>query len=105
MGIDLTDGTKAKFTVKPKNRKLGDAPVDGPINAVNSNPIATDLFFDPSTNTGTVTYLDGGAWKVDFVADADLSSGVRNITSSIEGTNAPLEAQTLEVEVGPIEPA
>jgi len=105
MGIDLTEGTKATFTVKPLNKKGGEAPVDGPINVVNSNPIATDLFFDQSTNSGSVTYLDGGAWKVEFTADADLTPGVRNIVASIEGTNAPLEAQTLQVDVSPIGPA
>lgn len=105
MATDLKVKEFAEFEVKALNdAKPGvSLPTDGPITLVVTGETSVDVFFDAATRKGKVGYLDAGPWRVDFTADADLTAGERFITSSISGTNAPLEATSLVVEVGPIQ--
>ena len=103
MSIDLKDKQSYDFVIKTLNKNGKDAPVDGPIVMTITGETSVDVFFDEPARSGKVSYLDGGPYSITFTADADLSSGVRNIVGSISGVNAPLEAESLVVEPGPVQ--
>lgn len=96
----LTTEQKVKVTVKPLTAKGNPALVDGAPGWSVSDPAVASLVVAPDGMSADVIAGASGAVTITVAADADLTSGVRQITGSFDVTVVASEAVTLGFESG-----
>jgi hypothetical protein len=98
MNVVLTDVQKVHATAQPVNLLGNAVPVDGPIRWTCSDPEMLDLVVsDTGFECDIITTGKLGNCVVTAVADADLSEGVREISSAINFEVKASEATQLTV--------
>lgn len=98
--LTLTIEQKATVTVKPLTAKGNPAPVDGAPGWSISDPAIASLVVAPDGMSADVIAATAGAATITVAADADLTSGVRQITGVLDVTVVAAEAATLVLEAG-----
>lgn len=96
----LTDTQKVTLRLEPRNAKGNLAPVDGVPQWAVSNPGVGHISVD-ADGLGATFFADtGGDTQVSATADADMGSGVRQITATLDISVRPGEAVTLGITAG-----
>lgn len=100
MPVTLLPGQHVVGTLKPESSPGVAAPVDGIPEWASSNPSIVTV--EPSTDgmTCTVRYGGAGASQVSAVMDANMGSGVRELTILDDVTCAVAEATMVGIEWG-----
>ena len=96
--LTLNTEQKAKVTVKPLTAKGKPAQVDGPPGWSISDVSVASLVVAPDGLSAEVIGVSAGTATVTVAADADLTSGVRQITGNLDVTVTAAEAATLSLE-------
>jgi hypothetical protein len=98
--LNLTTDQKAKVTVRPLTAKGKPTVVDGIPGWSTSNPSVISLVVSPDGLSADVIGAGVGTAIVTVSADADLTSGIREITAALSASVILAEAASLTLEVG-----
>ena len=96
--INLTTDQKVRVVVVPLSANGKPARVDGVPGWAVSDPSVASLEVDPDGMAAYVFAVSPGNVTVSVSADADLSTGVREIVGSVDVTVVEAEADSLTLE-------
>lgn len=99
----LTDTQKCSLAVEPRNSKGNLAPIDGVPQWSSSNPAVAAI--EPAADGLTAVVRAGatGTSQISATADADMGTGIRNISAVLDVEVRASEAVTLGITTGPPE--